>query len=311
LLDDERARVQEDRHVALSVRNSLTVVLPLRDAAACRVAIERQRLAIERGWAKVPGLISACLATLPGDQRSDAASPALFVECTFESELADLMSALFSVIGAELSSVLAHCAEYPELADARGFAGYLAERARRSSAFASGSLPRGMLDLNGIVWRLLDTFALPNAGSLIETSEEELEARRSAVGMQEPIQGVPLVHVAWLLPRAIARTKRALRDLGRVSEPVEHDARFVLDGTRLLFVAYPSSPAQCWAERLSQRGFGPCARIWRNARGFSLPFGVRRARRARWLAEFVLEQRVPVAAWFNARALRSGAACEG
>lgn len=286
----------------MSVRNSLTVVLPLREAGACQLEIEQQRPAIERGWANVAGLNGACLAVLPGGPGPEQDPPALLWECTFEGEVADLMSATFARIGAELSGVLEHCLDAPVAVDERSFADYVLARARRSWAFGPGAQPKDWTEIVPAAWRLLDALRYPSAPALCEASEAELEARRLAVGMQEPLAGVPLVHVAWLLPGTLHRTKRALRDVGRAPPPVEHDARFLLAGTRLVFVASPSMNAQRWSERLSQQGLEPCARLWRNSHGFSWPFGARRARRARRLQEFVLEHRIPVAAWFNARA---------
>jgi hypothetical protein len=287
----------------LSVHNSLTVILPLLDAAACRSDLERQRPALERGWAKVPGLISACLAILPSDESPDGAPPALLFECSFETDFADLMFASFMAYGQELSAVLRHCAQYPESADAQLFADYLGTRARRSSAFGSGHAQRGELELRRGLWRALDGLATFSVVPAPQLTEEELEARRLAVGLQEPIPGVPLVHVAWPLPGSRPRLRRALRELEREPPATPHDVRFLLSGTRLVFMAYPSQNAQRWSERLSQVALAPCARVWRNCRGFMRLLGARRARRERRLQEFVLEHRIPVAAWFNARAL--------
>lgn len=301
MLDDERARVQEDRHLALSVPNSLTVILPLLDAAGCRAELERRRAALELGWAKVPGLLSACLAVLPAASGPETARPALLFECRFEVDFADLMFVCFQGFGHELSAVLGYCADYPKPVDARLFADYLSQRARRSSAFGAQPLPKGELELGRALWRVLDALAMPSAAPAVEPNEAELEARRSAVGMQEPIPGVPLVHVAWLVPGSRARVKRALRELERQPALVEHASRFLLDESRLVFVAYPNQHAGRWSERLSQVALAPCARIWRNCRGFVRLWWARRARRARRLEEFVLEGRVPVAAWFNAQ----------
>jgi hypothetical protein len=307
VLDDERAGVQEDRRLALNVRNSLTVILPVLDAAACRLELERQRLALEHGWAKVPGLVSACLALLPAETGAARAFPALLLECSFETEFADLMFVWFMASGQELSAVLGQCAEYPESADARLFADYLGSRARRSSAFAARPTASGELEFGRSLRRVFDALRPVSAAPPPPLSDEELEARRLAVGMQEPIPGVPLVHVAWLAPGSRTRLKRALRELEHEPPAVEYDARFLLDGARLVFVAYPNESAPRWSERLSQIGLAACARVWRNCRGFSEFCGVPRARRARRLQEFVLEHRIPVAAWFNARAPSRGA----
>ena len=286
----------------MSVHHSLTVILPLLDSAGCEAELERRRPALERGWAKVPGLVSACLAILPADAGPESAQPALLFECSFDADFADLLFVSFTAFGQELSAVLRHCAEYPASADVRSFSDYLSARARRSSAFGSGAAPSGELDLRRSAWRVLDALPVPNAARGAEPSEEALEARRLAVGMQEPVPGVPLVHVAWLLPGARPRLKRALRELEREPSAAAHDARFLLDGPRLVFVAYPNENAQRYSERLSQVAFRPCTRIWRNSRGFVRLWGARRARRQRRLQEFVLEHRIPVAAWFNARA---------
>ncbi|MEO6601652.1 MAG: hypothetical protein ABIQ16_17380 [Polyangiaceae bacterium] len=285
----------------MNVRNSLTVILPVLDADACRVELERQRPALEHGWAKVPGLSSACLALLPAAAGPERAVPALFLECSFETEFADLMFVWFMACGDELSAVLSHCAEYPESADARRFAEYLGSRARRSSTLGSRSALNGEFALGRTGWRVLDAVSLRGAAPDALPSEDEREARRLGVGMQEPIPGVPLVHVAWLAPGRRPQLLRALRELEHQPSAVEYDPRFLLDGRRLVFVAYPNEGAARWSERLSQVALAACTRVWRNCRGFSGGFGVQRARRARRVQEFVLEHRIPVAAWFNAR----------
>jgi len=292
------------------VHNSLTVVLPLLDAHACRLELERQRFALEHGWAKVPGLISACLAVLPEQGGPERAPPALLLECSFETGFVDLMFVSFRVLGQELSAVLKHCAEYPEAPDFARFSDYLGSRARRSSAFGSGPAADNELSLGQRVWRVLDALHVRSAAATEAPTEDELEARRLAVGMQEPTPGVPLVHVAWLVPGARARVKRALRELEREPSAGEHDARFLLDGARLVFVSYPNQDAQRWSERLSQEALAPCARIWRNSHGYPRSWAARRARRERRLQEFVLEHRIPVAAWFNVRAPRREPRCE-
>jgi hypothetical protein len=213
-------------------------------------------------------------------------------------------------MGQELSAVLSQCAEYPEPADAQRFARYLGARGRRSAAFGLGSALPGELELRPILWRLLDALHPARPAAIPALSQEELEARRLAVGMQEPTPGVPLVHVAWLAPGSRPRLKRALRELGREPRAIEYDARFVLDGARLVFVAYPNQNAPVWTERLSQVALSECARVWRNCRGFRGGFGLSRARRARRLQEFVLQHRIPVAAWFNARVPLRGAVRE-
>lgn len=289
----------------------MTVVLPLRDAdgEACRVQLERQRAALEAGFARVPGVISACLALLPADP--ELALPALFIECTFESDFRALIEAWFLVLGEPLTAVLGNCAEFRTPAHAGDLAEYLGARAQRSAAFAG--LPSGgefELELGRAVQRGLDALgalgrALPAAPAHPQILEDE--ARRSALAMQEPLRGVPLVHVAWIVPAARARLQRALRDLERIPAPVEYDVRFLLADARLVFVAYPDQSAARWSERLSRGALAPCTRIWQNCRQFTRSVLVRRARRERQLQQFVLQYRVPVGAWFNARAPLSGA----
>ena len=306
MFDDERTRFSQDRRVPLSERQSLTVILPVRDAEACQRELARRRSALEHGWAAVPGQVSACLAILPADYTSEAA---LLLECSFETEFAEWAHATFAGLGGELSAVFGHCEGYPELADARAFTEYLGSRAQRSFAFASRPAPVAEFELWRSLQRLFDAFSAPRASSPVIANEPALEARHSAVGMQEPVPGVPLLHVAWLRTgaRARARLMRALRELHSVPALVEHDARFLLAGQRLVFVAYPSEGAQRWSERLSHVALDACTRIWRNCRGFAELWGARRGRRERRLSEFVLEHRVPVGAWFNARPALRGA----
>ena len=299
MFDDERPRFSQDRRGPLSARQSLTAILPLCDGdEPCRVELERQRPALERGWAEIPGLVSACLAILPAELGT---GPALLLECSFEAEFAAFARTCFALLGQELSAVFGHCVGYPEAADARAFAEYLGSRAQRSFAFAA-LVSSSEFELGRALRRLRDALSRPRARSPVALDPRALEARRSAVGMQEPVPGVPLLHVTWLRPGARGRLMRALRDLPFVPAPVVHDARFLVDGARLVFVAYPSENAQRWSERLSRVALSACARIWGNCREFSGLRGARRARRERRLSQFVLEHRVPVGAWFNARA---------
>lgn len=298
MFDDERARVPQDRRGPVSRHNSLTVLLPVPDddAEPCRMELQRQRAALERGWAEIPGLISACLAVLPA---APGTRPALLLECSFETSFTELSHACFVRLGPELSAVFGHCEGYPKSADARAFADYLGSRAQRSFAFAASV---SQSELGRRFWRWLDAIGPAHLRSAVVADEPMLEARRSAIGMQEPVPGVPLVHVTTLRRGSRARLMRALRDLPFVPAPVVHDARFLLDGPRLVFVAYPSENAARWSERLSRVALDAGTRIWRNCQEFSGLLAVRRARRERRLAQFVLEHRIPVAAWFNARA---------
>ncbi len=284
-------------------RQSLTLLLPVRDAVACAAELEAQRAALEAGFARVPDLSGACLALLPASATQGAG---LLFECSFLGPLADLLFVLFAGLGAELCAVLSQCADFPGGLAEREFAAFVTARAQRSSAFRAADDPE--YGTARLAWqRLVDAwprFADSNAEPI---DEEALEARRLAVGMQEPLFGVPLLHVAWLSSAARPRVRRALRALEQERAPLERDLRFLLDGQRLLLFAYPTDNAQLWSERLSQLALPAFTRVWRHCRGFPQFFGVRRARRQRRLREFLLEQRLPLAVWFNAEEpLRSG-----
>ncbi len=289
--------------LTLRARQSMTFVSPVRDAGSCAAALEAQRAALEVGLARVPGLLGACLALLPA---SPTQAAGVLFECSFVGALSDLLFTLHAGLGAELEAVLSECPGFEAGSGEPAFSEYVGARARRSAAFRAADEPA--LELPWPAWPSVSD-ALPPLGGAPDAplDEQELEARRSAVGMQEPLLGVPLLHVAWLPAAARARVKRALRGLELERAPLERDARFLLDGERLLFLAYPTDNAQAWSERLSHVALPVFTRVWRHCRGFPRFFGQSRARRRRRLQQFVLERRVPLAVWFNAREpLRSG-----
>jgi hypothetical protein len=248
-------------------------------------------------------LATACLALLPPQSPGDEQGCALLFECGFEGPFSDFASALFARAGEDLSAVLRHCEGYSRAANAREFSQYLSQRAVRASTLAE---PRGSAGIE--FWPRLRAVFAPlrllflRRGTGAALSAEQLEERRGAVGMQEPRRGVPLLHLAWLSarPNALTRTKRALRAVAGEPAPVQDCARFLVHHGRLLFLAYPQQSAALWSERMSHVACFKLARIWANTRGFpALPL-LRRARRERRLQEFLLDNRLPVAVWFNA-----------
>ena len=282
-------------------RQSLTVVVGVADAERCATELELRRDALQAGWARMPGLHSACLALLP-PSTLPATDAALLFECSFDGPFAELKDALFAYVGEALNAVLSHCDGYPVTASAPAFAEYLGARARRSAALRESDEP---VAIEVSMWRRVQrAFDSLRPRSPVASHEAELEPRRGAVGLQEAVPGVPLLHVARLIEGARARhlLTNALRDVELEPARFDHGARFLVHGERLLFLAYPNQNAPRWSERLSQAALATLSLIYRNARGFSGSPLSRRARRERRLQQFLLDGRVPVAAWFNARA---------
>jgi len=292
----------------LPLGQSLTLVVPLTDAEACRAALRARAARLEQGWAKLPDLHTACLALVPSESSDGASHEGLLLECCFDGSLSDFAAVLFQSVGDELSGVLGHCEGYPVAADTRTFTAYLSERARRAVAFRSAPDPapaeRGWLRrLRAVLDLARLACAIRSKPHTDARSVDQIEAQRVAVAMQEPEPGVPLLHVARLLPepRARQRLKRALRDVELESACLERGARVLLHGEQLLFLAYPDQSAPRWSERTSELALPTLTRIWANTVGFLQPRCARRALRARQLSRFLLDYRLPVAAWFNAR----------
>ena len=280
------------------------LVLGVSDAAACQAELQQQRDPLERGFRASLGLQTACLALLPA---RGGAPGALLFECTFAGELVALASTLFTHLGAALNSLFLQCAGAPAPSSAHELAAFLRSEARRACSLgeeghAAPLIPRGWPSA------LFDAIRLVGLGASAELplTAAELEAQRSAVGLQEWQLGVPLLHAAWLSPEPSARAhlKRALRSTEHAVAP---RARFLLVGQRLLFLAYPSERALLWSERASHAACFTLARIWANTRGFPGLGRLRRARRERRVQDYLLDYRVPVAVWFNAAASSPGA----
>jgi hypothetical protein len=279
---------------------SLTLVLEVSDLSACLAELVSQRASLERGWAALPGLQSACLAALPG---AAGASAALLLEFSFEGDLAAFTTTLFANVGAELNALLRHCEGRRSLSSARELTTFFGAEARRADPLGEAR-QAPPLSLRRWLFALCDRVRLlASTGSqgVAPMSAGELEERRSAVGLQEWYSGVPLLHSSWLLPEPSARdrVKRALRDLERSAAP---RGRFLLVGQRLLFLAYPGENPLLYSERLSHAACFDLARVWGNTAGFPALALLRRARRERRLQDYLLDYRVPVAAWFKARA---------
>lgn len=278
---------------------SLVLLLTVRDAEACQRELDRQRFALQAGWNEMLAVHTACVALLPAD---DAASPeaALLMECSFQGSLAEFAHALFPVMGLPLDALFAHTSA-PPLTDADAFYRFLSANARRTAAFSSR--PRAPRP-----WRAVDSLRrLAAARSLARgsgLSPAALESRRAAVGMQERAPGVPFVHVSLLAPKPAARPRlwRALRELEFGSVHPELWVRFLIEGERLVCLAYPVEVAPLWSERISTEALLELSAIFANTRGFVGSTSMRRSRRARRLEEFLLDYRVPAGAWFSARA---------
>jgi hypothetical protein len=286
-------------------RQSLTLIVRVTDSGSCTRELEQRAAELAAGWSRVPGVRTACLAFLPA---VPGAPCALLFESSFVGDLSRLARDLWRELGPALSAIFQHCEGYPLPAEPNGFAAFLRERARRAtplSAFGSG--PRDGHP-HGAAWRratealFAATLVWPKRAPASPTDPQVLEQRCAAVGFQESEPGVPLVHVAEILPGVSARgrLKRALR-AAECEASGEPAARFLLDRERLVFLAYPKERAARFSERLSQEAGLPLARIWAQTRG--LPYCgplLRRALRRRRIERFVLGERVPVAAWFNA-----------
>jgi hypothetical protein len=126
-------------------RQSLTVVAPVNDAAACAATLGQARRALEAAFAQVPGLHTACVALLPA--LPGATESALLFECMFEGGMLTLVEALVQLAGPELCAVLAHSAGFPEAAQARAVAQFLSGRACRATACADSESPAVPADL--------------------------------------------------------------------------------------------------------------------------------------------------------------------
>ena len=297
----ERARVPEDQRVSEARCQSLTVVLDVADVCACQTALTEQGAALERCWAQIPGLLTACLALLP--PLSVGRSGALLLECSFVGTLAGLVEALCDGAGPALSAVLGECDARLALAGAPELTQFLSEHAQRAVPFGEPTARDSELAPMRWLQARLDQLRLcfvPLRSDALAWNAEELELRRSAVALQEPERGAPLLHVAWLVEGALPRVRRALRDVELEPAQLGHGARFLLHDERLLFFAYPCELALGWSERASEAALFTLSRIWMNARGFANMAWLRRARRERRLQNYLLDYRVPVGAWFNA-----------
>ena len=278
---------------------SLTVVLNVADAAACRAELECQRAPLDRAWSALPGLHTGCLAWLPAAYGESAA---LLLECTFEGTLPALAAAWFSLAGAALSALFQHVAGAPRVASAQELLSLLSVQARRATACAEPSELSGVEAGFGRRVRLAlrTTWASVRRRAAPPGLESEAdEQRRTDVGLQELTAGVPLLHAVRLLPGARARLKAALRDveLARIA----HGARFLAHGERLLFLAYPDEPALTWSEGVTRGALPVLAGVWASSAEFVDGVWRRRAQRERRVQEFLLAHRLPVATWFNAQ----------
>ena len=289
-------------------RQSLTLIVTVTDSDRCAHELERLSVKLAAGWARVPGVRTACLALLPALPRAPCA---LLFESSFVGDLAHLASDLGRELGPELSAIFQHCEGYSATAESSELAAFLRARARRATpVFEQRSEARDPQPYRA-AFRFA-TYGL-SAAELVwperapvspAIDPRTLDQRLAAVGFQESEPGVPLIHVAELLPgaRARERLKRALRAIEAEAGTGEPFARFLLDRERLVFLAYPRERAARFAERLSQRAGPLLGRIWAQTRG--LPYTgllLRRALRRRRIERFLLGERVPVAVWFNAR----------
>lgn len=304
--------------MTMPIRQSLTVIVGVKDNEACAAELNRHARALAVGWSRVARLRTACVALLPtvAGETGAAESRAIFLECGFEGELSDLLRSLWRSLGPELACVLAHCDGYAAGHDSAVFAAFLRAQARRASPLFLEPPPSNAEEPpQRVVWRrtravfLAARLAWPSGGGRgAPLTPEERERRDAALGWQESEPGVPLLHAAELarLPGASTRVKRALRalDLGSAAG-AEPSARLMMHGKRVVLLAYPSDSAAQLSERISQSRLAELARIWENT--LDLPYCgglLRRSQRARRLERFLLGQRVPVAAWFNAAHIR-------
>jgi hypothetical protein len=283
----------------------LTLLAAVTDPLSCERELERRARDLAAGWSRVPGIRTACLALLPAVRHAPCA---LLFESTFTGDLSDFASTLWRELGPELSAIFQHCEGYPARAEAPELATFLRARARRATPLFARSPGDGDMHPYRVARRCAAQLSFAaelvwagRASASPPLDQRALEQRWAAVGFQESEPGVPLVHVAEILPRAGARRRltRALRAIeGAVDAP---GARFLHDRERLVFLAYPRERAARFSERLSQVADRLLGRIWAQTRGFPHvgPL-VRRALRRRRIERFMLAERVPVAVWFNA-----------
>jgi hypothetical protein len=278
-------------------RQSLTLLVSVTDADACAAALAQGRSACETAFAENPRVHTASLALLP----PLAGTSALLFECVFDGSLRDCLGALFLGCAPELNQIFRHCAGFPDSVDAGAFAELVSARASRAVACPDSESTRGDADpLQRLRAAWSARWYWPSEHA--ERDPSELERRRAAVGMQDWQPGVPLLHVARVPTRARARLRAALRALALDTTPIEHGARFLVQGERLVFLAYPGQPALLWSERVAGSALRSLSRVWAQVPEFAGRPWQRRRRRVRNLQQFLLDGRVPVAVWFNARA---------
>jgi hypothetical protein len=284
-------------------RQSLTVIVDVGDAEACAATLGQSRLALEAAFAQLPGVHTACLALLPA--LPGAPESVLLFECSFEGAMLTLIEALLRLAGSEFCRIFGHSAGFPETAETRAVSEFLSARACRATACADSESPPVSVDF----WQRARAFVAarrywPTKAARITPDASELERRRGAVGMQDWQPGVPLLHVARLPDdtRSRARVRRALRALELAQPPLERAARFMIHGQRLLFLAYPAQQAQLWSERASLTALSSLTRVWADSPELGGSPWSPHKRRARHLERFLLDGRVPVAAWFNSHA---------
>lgn len=275
---------------------SLVVILEVPDEAACAVEIARQRAALEAGWATLPSLRSACLAVLPATAREAAG---LLFACEFEGELRALADGLEERAGPPLSTLFALCTPSPR-AGTGSDALYRLLSAHATRAVRAPSEPPATLDL-GLAWlgraraRLALSLRAPTPrGEALD------EARRSAVAMQQMLPGVPLLHSTHVAsPAAARRVRRVLRDWERTSASLPGEPRCWAQGERVLLLAQPREVAPLWAERVARRALGALSALWLETREFS-DAPAARGPRGRYVWRFLLDQRLPIGAWYDA-----------
>ena len=276
---------------------SLIVTLEVGDEAACAGELARQRAVLEAGWAALPALHAACLALLPATARRPAG---LLFACEFEGELRALSDNLGERIGEPLRALFEHCSPVPsEGSDALyRLLSARAMRAVRAPHAPLGWLERSFAALGRARARLALSLRAPR-----RPRPASDDARRSAVGMQQMARGVPLLHLSHLgeIDAAAARrVKRVLRDLERAGPTLPGAPRCWADGERVLLLAQPSEVAPLWAERVAQRALGALTALWLDTREFS-DAPAARGPRGRYVWRFLLDQRLPIGAWYHAR----------
>lgn len=274
---------------------SLIVLLPLMDAEQCTALLAQQRAALEAGWLELPRLRSACFAVVPASRREPAS---LLFECTFTGELSALASALSARLGAQLEPLFAQCEGGRRVASASALYELLGRNARRAAR--AGQVRPSASEALASAWRRLRArLTLSVRAPRAEPRAADYEQRRSAACLQQGAPGVPLLHLSHVLPEAQRRAKRGLRDLELGHVGVQGAARFWLSGDRLLLLAYPDEPAPVWAERTSRSALAALSALWLDTREFAAA-PARSEPRARYLWRFLLDERVPVGAWFKA-----------